>query len=128
MRLVPDQTPEDITNKIRAYFEANTPCTMKLDFKPMHGGHGVLVDTHSPAMEAAAEALVGTYGKRPFFTRIGGSIPVGADFKRMLGLDSVLMGGGLDSDAIHSPNEHFGIDRFHEGIASIIRFMTLYGS
>lgn len=127
MRLVPNQTPEEITGKIRRYFEERTPETMRLDFRALHGGHGVLVDTSSPAMEAAAQALGAVYGKRPFFTRIGGSIPVVADFKRLLGLDSVLMGFGLDSDAIHSPNEHFGVDRFREGIASIIRFLANYG-
>ena len=128
MRLVPNQTPEEITEKIRRYFEANTPATMQLTFTDLHGGYGVLVDTNSPAMEAAAQALEGVYGKRPYFTRSGGSIPVVADFKNILGLDSVLMGFGLDSDAIHSPNEHFGLDRFQEGIQSIIRFMAIYGN
>ncbi len=128
MRLVPDQTPEEITDKIRHYFEANTPDTMTLTFTDLHGGYGVLVDTNSPAMEAAAQALEGVYGRRPYFTRSGGSIPVVADFKNILGLDSVLMGFGLDSDAIHSPNEHFGLDRFQEGILSIIRFMSLYSN
>ncbi|MCH8962248.1 MAG: M20/M25/M40 family metallo-hydrolase [Bacteroidetes bacterium] len=80
------------------------------------------------AMQAAAEAMESVYGKKPFFVRGGGSIPVVADFKEILGLDSVLMGFGLDSDAIHSPNEHFGLDRFQEGIQSIIRFMEIYGS
>ncbi len=127
MRLVPNQTPEEITDKIRQYFEANTPATMHLTFTDLHGGYGVLVDTNSPAMDAAAQALEGVYGQRPFFTRSGGSIPVVADFKEILGLDSVLMGFGLDSDAIHSPNEHFGLDRFQQGIESIIRFMTIYG-
>ncbi len=128
MRLVPNQTPEEITDKIRQYFEANTPPTMHLTFTDLHGGYGVLVDTNSPVMEAAAQALEGVYGKRPYFTRSGGSIPVVADFKNILGLDSVLMGFGLDSDAIHSPNEHFGLDRFQEGIQSIIRFMAIYGN
>ena len=82
---------------------------MRLDFRSIHGAQGVLVDTESDAMEAAAQALEGVYGRRPHLTRIGGSIPVVADFKRTLGLDSVLMGFGLDSDAIHSPNEHFGL-------------------
>lgn len=127
MRLVANQEPKEISEKIKAYFEANTPPTMKLHFTYLHGGHGVLVDTNSPAMEAAAEALEGVYGKKPFFTRSGGSIPIVADFKKRLGLDSLLFGFGLDSDAIHSPNEHFGLDRFHEGIQSIIRFFEAYG-
>jgi len=126
MRLVPNQTPEEITDKLRAYFEAHTPPTMKLTFTDLHGGHGVLLDTHSPAMQAASAALEGVYGRKPYFTREGGSIPVVADFKKILGLDSVLMGFGLDSDAIHSPNEHFGLDRFQQGIEAIIRFLDIY--
>ena len=127
MRLVPDQRPDDIAEKTRRYFEAHTPDTMRLDFRPLHGGQPVLVDTGSTAMQAAAEAMEQVYGRAPFFVRNGGSIPVVADFKDVLGLDSVLMGFGLDSDAIHSPNEHFGLDRFDQGIRSIIRFYDAYG-
>ncbi len=126
MRLVPDQTPDEITAKIRAHFETHTPETMKLTFTDLHGGHGALVDTHSPAMEAASTAMENVYGEKPYFVRSGGSIPVVADFKRILGLDTVLLGFGLDSDAIHSPNECFGLDRFQQGIQSIIQFMRLY--
>ena len=125
-RLVPDQHPDDIAEKLRRHFEAHTPETMQLDFRALHGGHPVLVDTQSPAMQAAAEAMEHVYGRRPFFTREGGSIPVVADFKRILGLDTVLMGFGLNSDAIHSPNEHFGLDRFDQGIRSIIAFYDTY--
>jgi acetylornithine deacetylase/succinyl-diaminopimelate desuccinylase-like protein len=67
-------------------------------------------------------------GEEPFFVRNGGSIPIVADFKDYLGLDSVLMGFGLDSDAIHSPNEHFGLDRFRQGIEAIIRFHERYAA
>lgn len=126
MRLVPDQEPDEIARKLHAWLERHKPASMQLDFRSIHGAQGVLVDTESAAMEAAAQALEGVYGRRPYLTRIGGSIPVVADFKRILGLDSVLMGFGLDSDAIHSPNEHFGLDRFAEGISAIIRFMALY--
>jgi acetylornithine deacetylase/succinyl-diaminopimelate desuccinylase-like protein len=125
-RLVPDQTPDEIAQKLRAHFEAHLPETMTLDFRPLHGGHGAIVDTTAPAMQAAAEALEGVFGQRPHFTREGGSIPVVADFKRILGLDTVLMGFGLDSDSIHSPNEKFGLDRFHQGIEASIRFFDAY--
>ena len=125
-RLVPDQTPDDITEKLRRHFERHVPDTMTLEFKDLHGGHGAIVDTTAPAMQAAAKALEGVFGQKPHFTREGGSIPVVADFKRLLGLDSVLMGFGLDSDAIHSPNERFGLDRFHQGIEASIRFMDAY--
>lgn len=126
MRLVPGQDPDDIAEKIKLHFEKHTPSTMKLDFRKLHGGHPVLVDIDNPAMQAAAKAMEGVYNKTPYFTREGGSIPVVADFKRILGLDTVLMGFGLNSDAIHSPNEHFGLDRFQEGILSSIRFMEAY--
>lgn len=122
MRLVPDQDPDEIAAKIKAYFEQNVPPTMKLKFTNLHGGHGAIVDTSHPAMQAAAKALLDTYGKEPFFTREGGSIPVVAEFKSILGIDTVLMGFGLDEDAIHSPNESFGMDRYRQGILSIIRF------
>ncbi len=99
---------------------------MTLEFTDLHGGHGVIVDTKAPAMQAAATALEGVFGQTPYFTREGGSIPVVADFKKLLGLDTVLMGFGLDSDSIHSPNEKFGLDRFHQGIEASIRFLDAY--
>ena len=127
-RLVPDQDSKTITEALRTYFAAHTPETMTLTFTDLHGGEPSLVDTDSPAMRAAARALEDVYGQEPFFTRDGGSIPVVADFKRLLGLDTVLMGFGLDSDAIHSPNEKFGLDRFKEGIEAIIRFHQHLGA
>lgn len=125
-RLVPNQTPDEITDKIRAYFEHNCPETMTVSVKDLHGGHGIVVNTDSPAMSAASQAMEAVFGEKPYFTRTGGSIPVVADFKKILGLDTVLFGFGLDSDAIHSPNERFGLDRFQAGIESIIRFMQIY--
>ncbi len=126
MRLVADQDPEDIAEKARKYFEMHMPPTATFTFTYIHGGYPVTVDIHSPAMQAAAEALEAVYGKKPYFTREGGSIPVVADFKRILGLESVLMGFGLNSDAIHSPNEHFGIGRFRKGIETSIHFQERF--
>jgi acetylornithine deacetylase/succinyl-diaminopimelate desuccinylase-like protein len=123
MRLVPDQDPNEIADKLKAYFEAHVPPTMKLEFTYLHGGHPVLVDTSSPAMQAALDALSAVFDYDAHYAREGGSIPVVADFKRILGLDTVLMGFGLASDSIHSPNEHFDIERFHQGIEASIRFM-----
>ncbi|MEL7363046.1 MAG: M20/M25/M40 family metallo-hydrolase, partial [Bacteroidota bacterium] len=96
-------------------------------FTDLHGGHGAIVDITAPAMQAAKQAMREVFGQDPYFTREGGSIPVVADFKRLLGLDSVLLGFGLDTDAIHSPDEHFGLDRFHQGIEAGIRFLQAYG-
>ena len=127
MRLVPDQQPDEIVGKIKRYFEAETPETMELTFRDLHGGPAFLVDRTIPAMRAASEALAEEFKREPAFIREGGSIPVVADFKDVLGLDTVLMGFGLNSDAIHSPNEHFGLNRFHKGIASSIRFLNAFG-
>lgn len=125
-RLVPDQQPGAVAELLRAYFEAHTPPTMRLTFRNLHGGRPVLVPTDSPAMQAAADAMEAVFGQRPYFTREGGSIPVVADFKQHLGLDTVLMGFGLNTDALHSPNEHFGLDRFRQGIETAIRFLDAY--
>ncbi len=128
MRLVPDQDTDEVSEQLRQYFLKNAPDTMQVKFTKLHGGKGLLVNTEAPAMQAAAKAMEMEYGRKPFFTREGGSIPVVAEFKEILGLDTVLMGFGLTSDAIHSPNEHFGLDRYAEGIRSIIRFYQLYGN
>ena len=127
MRLVPDQDPAEIAELARRHFEKVVPPTMKLSFTKLHGGKPVLVNTELPAMKAAARAMEDVYNREPFFTREGGSIPIVADFKEILGLDSVLLGFGLNSDAIHSPNEHFGLDRFNQGIETIIRFLYYLG-
>lgn len=128
MRLVPDQDPDEIAELMEAWLHARVPASMQLAFNVVHGAQPVLIDRESDAMSAASHALEDVYGRPPYFTRIGGSIPVVADFKHLLGLDSVLMGFGLDSDAIHSPNEHFGLDRFAEGIDAILRFHAHYAS
>ncbi len=128
MRLVPDQDPNEIAEFTRAWLQARLPKSMQLEFQVVHGAQPVLIDRQSDAMAAASRALEEVYARPPYFTRIGGSIPVVADFKHVLGLDSVLMGFGLDSDAIHSPNEHFGLDRFAEGIDAILRFHIHYAS
>jgi acetylornithine deacetylase/succinyl-diaminopimelate desuccinylase-like protein len=127
MRLVPNQTSEKAAAQLEKYFTDNVPPTMKLDFKYLHGGKAVLVDTTIPAMKSAADAMEEVFGRTPFFTREGGSIPIVADFKEILGIDTVLIGFGLNSDAIHSPNEHFGLERFRQGIQTSIRFMKIYG-
>lgn len=123
VRLVPAQRPNEVAAMLRRYFTTETPSTMEVTFRDLHGGMPVLVDRSLPAMQAAFRALRDEFGRPPVFIREGGSIPVVADFREALGLDAVLMGFGLDSDAIHSPNEHFGLDRFRQGIASSIRFM-----
>lgn len=128
MRLVPNQQPGEVAQKIRRYFEENVPPTMKLNFQELHGGNGIVIDTNHPAMQAAADAMEEVFDQKVHFLREGGSIPVVAEMKEILGIETVLMGFGLNSDAIHSPNERFGLDRFRKGIASSIGFMEKYGS
>ncbi|MBC5994694.1 dipeptidase [Pontibacter cellulosilyticus] len=122
MRLVPDQTSEEITAKFKKHFESIAPKSVKVEVKPHHGGEPVVTPTDSVAYQAAAKAYEDTFGVKPVPVRSGGSIPIVAMFKSELGLDSVLMGFGLDSDAIHSPNEHFGIFNYMKGIETIPMF------
>ena len=87
-----------------------------------HGGEAYLMPTDSVAFQAASDALTTTFGKVPVPTRGGGSIPIVALFEKELGIKSILMGFGLDSDAIHSPNEHYGLFNFYKGIETIPHF------
>jgi len=122
MRLVPNQTSEEITEKFREHFERIAPKSVKVVVKPHHGGEPVVTPTDSIAYQAASKAYEDTFGMKPVPVRSGGSIPIVAMFKSELGLDSVLMGFGLDSDAIHSPNEHFGVFNYMKGIETIPLF------
>ncbi len=126
MRLVPDQQVEDVYDKLEAHLERAVPDTMSFTMRRLHGGDPVLIDPTTPPMQSAKTAMREVLGTEPVFVRNGGTIPVVADFQQKLGLDSVLMGFGLDSDAIHSPDEHFGLDRFEQGIRAIIRFHQHY--
>jgi acetylornithine deacetylase/succinyl-diaminopimelate desuccinylase-like protein len=128
MRLVPEQTPEEAYDKLEAHLAAEVPETMTLTVRRLHGGRPVLVDRTSDAMQAATQAMGEVMGPEPRLVRHGGSIPIVADFKDILGLDSVLLGFGLNADAIHSPNEHFGLDRFAQGLRSILRFHHHYAA
>ena len=109
MRLVPNQVSHEITDLFKNHFESIAPEGIKVVVKPHHGGEPVVTPTDSIAYKAAAKAMETTFGKKPIPTRGGGSIPIVALFEKELGLKSVLMGFGLDSDALHSPNEHYGI-------------------
>ncbi|MCX2741415.1 dipeptidase [Pontibacter sp. M82] len=122
MRLVPHQTSEEITEKFKKHFESIAPKSVKVVVKPHHGGEPVVTPTDSAAYQAAAMAYEETFGVKPIPVRSGGSIPIVAMFKSELGLDSVLMGFGLDSDAIHSPNESYGLFNYMKGIETIPQF------
>lgn len=126
MRLVPNQNFEKITELFKNYFEKAAPAYAKVKVTPHHGGQPYLTETTSAEYLAAAKAMETTFGKKPIPTRSGGSIPIVALFEKELGLKSVLMGFGLDSDLIHSPNEHFGIFNFLKGIETIPHFFKNY--
>jgi len=122
MRLVPHQNSDKITELFSKYFESIAPKSVKVKVTPHHGGEPVVTPSTSVAYKAASMAMETTFGKKPVPVRSGGSIPIVAMFKSELGLDSVLMGFGLDSDAIHSPNEHFGVFNYLKGIETIPYF------
>ncbi|GAB3581484.1 M20 family dipeptidase [Hymenobacter daeguensis] len=128
MRLVPHQTSAEITELFQKHFASIAPQGVTVEVRPHHGGEPVVTPTDSVAYRAAADAMETTFGKRPVPTRGGGSIPIVAMFKSELGLDTVLLGFGLDSDAIHSPNEHFGVFNFLKGIETIPHFYRNYAA
>jgi acetylornithine deacetylase/succinyl-diaminopimelate desuccinylase-like protein len=98
------------------------PKSVKVNVQALHGASPVVVPTNMKEYQAASKAYEDTFGKKPLPVRTGGSIPVVAAFEQQLGIKSILMGFGLDSDAIHSPNEHFGLFNFHKGIETIPLF------
>jgi acetylornithine deacetylase/succinyl-diaminopimelate desuccinylase-like protein len=126
MRLVPQQKSEQITRLFTQHFENIAPPSVKVKVTPHHGGEAAVTPTNSKAYKAAAKAMEKTFGKTPVPTRGGGSIPIVALFEETLGLKSILMGFGLDSDAIHSPNEKFGIFNFYKGIETIPYFFEYF--
>ncbi len=126
MRLVPNQSSDKITRLFSDYFRSMAPASVKVEVRPHHGGEPVVTPTDSVAYQAASKAMEQTFGVKPIPTRGGGSIPIVALFEKELGLKSVLMGFGLDSDLIHSPNEHYGIFNFLKGIETIPLFFRNY--
>jgi acetylornithine deacetylase/succinyl-diaminopimelate desuccinylase-like protein len=126
MRLVPDQTSEAITKLFKEHFESIAPDYVTVKVHPHHGGEAVVTSLDSHAYRAASRAMETTFGKKPIPTRGGGSIPIVALFKKELELDSILMGFGLDSDDIHSPNESYGIFNYLKGIETIPYFFKYF--
>jgi acetylornithine deacetylase/succinyl-diaminopimelate desuccinylase-like protein len=121
-RLVPNQDHEKISVLFKEYFESVAPEYVTVKVTPMHGGQAYGCPIDLPAYKAAEAAYMDTYGKRPIPMKSGGSIPIISAFERVLGLKSILMGFGLGSDAIHSPNENYRVDHFFKGIETIIAF------
>lgn len=128
MRLIPHQDADEITELFTKHFVSIAPDSIKVKVTPHHGGQPAVTPTDSVAYHAASDAFVEAWGKTPIPTRDGGSIPIVALFKEELGLDTVLLGFGLDSDAIHSPNEHYGIFNYMKGIETITLFYKHYAA
>ncbi len=126
-RLVPNQDHKKITQLFKSYFESVAPPCVKVKVTPLHGGQGYVCPINMPAYQAAENAYQKVYGKKPIPVRSGGSIPIISDFENILGVKSLLMGFGLESDAIHSPNENFPVDQFLKGIETIVAFYKEYG-
>lgn len=122
MRLVPDQSPSKIAKLFADYVMKIAPKGVKVTVEEHHGGSAAMTDLGFYGLEAASKAFEDIYGKKPLFTREGGSIPIVADFKKVLGVNSILMGFGLNSDAIHSPNEKFSLVDYQRGIKTSARF------
>lgn len=123
MRLVPNQDPRKIAKLFTDYVKSITPKSVKIKVKNMHGGFPVVMPLDDKAIVAASKAVSKAFGKETVFTREGGSIPIVVDFAKQLKTPVVLMGFGLETDNIHSPNEHFPIKNFELGILSSIYFL-----
>lgn len=126
MRLVPDQNPEKISQLFADYFPTLAPSSVKVKVTPHHGGQAYVLPTSDKGFQAAKKAMTQTFGKEALASRGGGSIPIVALFEKELGTKSVLMGFGLNSDVIHSPNENFGLFNFYKGIETIPYFYKYY--
>nr|MBS0037119.1 dipeptidase [Saprospiraceae bacterium] len=128
MRLVPNQRSEEITKLFTSHFKKIAPPTVKVKVTPHHGGEAVVVTTDSDEYRAAHRAIEEAFGKAPIPQRSGGSIPIVPLFEEVLGVKSILMGFGLDSDALHSPNEHYGLFNYYKGIETIPLFFKYYSA
>lgn len=121
-RLVANQNHEVISRLFIDYINSIAPDYVNVKVTPMHGGQGYVCPITLPAYRAAEKGFAKAFGKQPLAVRRGGSIPIISDFERILGVKTVLMGFGLESDAIHSPNENFSLDIFRRGIEAVVEF------
>ena len=126
MRLVPNQTGAEISKLFADYFVKAAPPTVKVEVTPFEGGDGFLIPISSPAFQAASKAMGEVYGITPVPSRGGGSIAVLADLQKILGIDPLLMGFGLERDTIHSPNESYLLRQLFAGMESIALFYRYY--
>ncbi len=125
-RLVPHQNHEKISRLFADYIRNIAPEYVQVKVTPMHGGEGYVCPISLPAYKAAEKGFEKAFGKKPLAVRRGGSIPIISDFEQILGIKTILMGFGLESDAIHSPNENFSLDIFRKGIEAVVEFHKEY--
>ena len=125
-RLVPHQQHEKISQLFVAYLTRQAPDYVQIKVTPLHGGEGYVCPIDHPAYQAAEKGFEKAFGKKPLAVRRGGSIPIISDFEQILGIKTILMGFGLESDAIHSPNENFSLDIFRKGIEAVVEFHLQY--
>lgn len=128
MRLVPDQDWKKIAELFEKHFKAIAPASVKVKVRALHGGMPYVSPTDLPAYRAAERAIEESFGKKPLPFYSGGSIPVVSGFESILGLKSILMGFGLAQDAIHSPNESYGLDQFYKGIETLPLFYKYFAA
>lgn len=126
MRLVPGQDYVKIGKLFAKHFKAIAPKSVRVEVRALHGGAPYVAPSDLPAYKAAAKAIEQTFGRKPLPYYSGGSIPIISGFEKILGLKSILMGFGLDRDAIHSPNESYGLDNFYRGIETIALFYKYF--
>jgi acetylornithine deacetylase/succinyl-diaminopimelate desuccinylase-like protein len=126
MRLVPNQDSKKIDELFIKHLESIAPEGTQVKVKSLHGGQGYVTPIDFPAYRAASRAIEESFGKSPIPVRSGGSIPIVSDFEEVLGIKSILMGFGLDSDAIHSPNENYPLFNFYKGIETIPLFYKYF--
>ena len=126
MRLVPNQDSASVDKLFENHFRSIAPEGVRVDVRSLHGGQGYVAPTDTVAYKAASKAMEKTFDRKPVPTRSGGSIPIISDFEEVLGIKTILMGFGLESDAIHSPNENYRLDHFYKGIETIPYFFKYY--
>ncbi|MDF1610941.1 dipeptidase [Stygiobacter electus] len=124
MRLVPNQDPKKLAKDFENYVKSISPNWVKVEVKMLHYGYPAMTSIDDPTIKAASNALKKAFKKDPVFTREGGSIPIIVDFMKQLKAPAILMGFGLDTDDIHSPNEHFRLENFEKGLLSSAYFIN----
>ncbi len=127
MRLVPNQTPDEVYRQLVKYLELKAPPTIHWEVIRMAGGPPSFTDRNHSATQAMSQAMENVWGKRPVFKREGGSIPIVADMRETLGIESVLTGFGLPEDNVHAPNEKLHLPTWYRGIDALIHFFYNYG-